>query len=162
MLMLSMKLRKRRIVAVCFAFVLTAIAATVAFASGKGADLSAVSAFAVNADTNSGRIEFLQSFGWEVSEEPVEIEAVIIPSQFSDVYENYNEIQKQQDCDLSEYKACEVKRYTYEVRNYPLTDNTLSGTIRANLLVYEGRVIGGDVCSVSLGGFLHGFAIKNN
>ena len=31
------------------------------------------------------------------------------------------------------------------------------GSIRANLLVYDGVVIGGDVCSVALDGFMHGF-----
>ena len=42
------------------------------------------------------------------------------------------------------------------MKNYPGYENK-DGVVRANLLVYEGRVIGGDVCSVELDGFMQGF-----
>ena len=42
------------------------------------------------------------------------------------------------------------------MKNYPGYENK-DGVIRANILVYDGRVIGGDVCSVELDGFMHGF-----
>ena len=32
----------------------------------------------------------------------------------------------------------------------------------ANLLVLDGRVIGGDICSVELNGFIHGFVNPND
>ena len=32
-----------------------------------------------------------------------------------------------------------------------------SGVVQANLLIYEGRVIGGDICSLEQGGFMQGF-----
>ena len=39
------------------------------------------------------------------------------------------------------------------VTNYP----GYSGTVHANVIVYRNRVIGGDVCSADVGGFIHGF-----
>ncbi|MGN0526009.1 MAG: DUF4830 domain-containing protein [Acutalibacteraceae bacterium] len=103
--------------------------------------------------------EFVSSFGWAVESEPVEVKTVVIPDKFDDVYNNYNKIQLEQGYDLSEYCGKEVERYTFKVVNYPGFEN--DGTIRANVLVYEGVVIGGDVCSVRLDGFMHGFeAVK--
>ena len=81
---------------------------------------------------------------------------LIIPPEFDEVYEKYNAIQKEQGFDLTKYQGKRVKRWTYAIKNYPgyAAD---SGCIHANLLVYEGQVIGGDVCSVELNGFMHGF-----
>ena len=47
-------------------------------------------------------------------------------------------------------------RYTYEVTNYEDYD----GVVYANLIVYRGRVIGGDICSADVTGFIHGFERK--
>ena len=106
--------------------------------------------------SNSDRIDFISQFGWEIDTDPIEVEEVIIPTEFTDVYENYNKIQKEQKLDLEKYKGMRVKRWTYAVKNYPGYENK-DGVVRANLLVYEGRVIGGDVCSVELDGFMQGF-----
>lgn len=104
-------------------------------------------------ENNEQRIAFLKSFGWNVSSEAVEIVEVAIPAEFSDVYRNYNKIQKEQGFDLENYKGKRVKRYTYEVNNYP----TQQEGVRANLLVYNNKIIGGDICSIQLNGFMHGF-----
>ena len=107
------------------------------------------------APNNLARITFLKSYGWEVSEEPSEVVSVVIPQTFGDVYENYNVIQTAQGFDLSGYRGKEVRRYTYEVLNYP----SQKDYIRANLLIYRGKVIGGDICSIfAENGFMHGFA----
>ena len=107
------------------------------------------------APNNLARITFLKSYGWEVSEEPSEVVSVVIPQTFGDVYENYNAIQTAQGFDLSGYRGKEVRRYTYEVLNYP----SQKDYIRANLLIYRGKVIGGDICSIfAENGFMHGFA----
>lgn len=108
---------------------------------------------AYSASTNEERIKFLSSYGWETGTEALEIAEVIIPSEFDETYQRYNEIQKAQSLDLEKYKGKRVKRYTYEVTNYPGE----IANIRANLLVYNGMIVGGDVCSVELGGFMHGF-----
>ena len=99
------------------------------------------------------RMRFLEQYGWQASEEPEEICEVIIPEEFNEVYENYNAVQKQQEMDLEPYKGKRVKKWTYEILNYP---DKPEG-VYADLLIYDGRVIGGDIHSNELDGFLHGF-----
>ncbi len=103
--------------------------------------------------TNDDRIEFLSQFGWQVKPNAVAEEEVLIPEEFDKVFSGYNEIQRRQGLDLSKYKKKLVNRYTYEVTNY----NGYEGTVYANILVYRNRVIGGDICSADISGFLHGF-----
>ena len=71
----------------------------------------------------------------------------------AEVYEKYNEIQRSQGLDLRKYKNKRIKRYSYEVKNYPGE----IANIRANLLISDGMIVGGDVCSIEIGGFMHGF-----
>ena len=103
---------------------------------------------------NQSRRAFLTSFGWKVSQEPIEIKQVLIPGEFDRVYTTYNEVQKHQGYDLLKYKGLAVTRYTYEVLNY---NTTVKGPIHANLLIYKNKIIGGDICSLDLYGFIHGF-----
>ena len=98
-------------------------------------------------------MSFLQQFGWEVEEEPEEEVKIRIPSDFDKVMNSYNELQKQGGLDLSKYRGKEVTRYTYKVTNYPDYD----GTVLANVIVYKNRVIGGDVCSSDVSGFIGTF-----
>lgn len=104
--------------------------------------------------TNEDRIAFLAQFGWEVESEPTESTTVAIPTEFDKVFGAYNELQRRQGLDLSGYASRTVERYTYTVKNY----EGFEGAVQANLLVYRGRVIGGDICSASSDGFIHGFA----
>ena len=106
------------------------------------------------AKTNEGRVNFLNLFGWQVDSNPVQEAKVTVPSEFDTVFAGYNELQKMQGLDLSKYKRKEVTRYTYKVTNYP----DYSGTVYANLIIYRGRVIGGDICTESSDGFIHGFS----
>ncbi len=103
--------------------------------------------------TNEDRIAFLGQFGWLVSEEAVEEAEITIPAEFDRVFTGYNELQKKQGLDLSKYKRKGMTRYTYEVTNYDGYD----GRVLANLLVYRGKVVGGDICSADVNGFVHGF-----
>ena len=103
--------------------------------------------------TESDRKNFLRQFGWEVSGDPVKVASVTIPSQFDKIFTDYNEIQKRQGLDLTDYQKKKVTRYTYQITNYEGSDET----VYANLLVYRNRVIGGDICSANTTGFIHGF-----
>lgn len=98
---------------------------------------------------------FISSWGWTVNEEPDEVREVTIPAEFDDTYTKYNEIQTAQGFDLSSLKGQRVKRWTYTVTNYPGYE--AEDCIKINILVYDGCVVGGDVCSVRLDGFMHGF-----
>lgn len=103
--------------------------------------------------TNDDRIGFLSQFGWKVKPEVVENVEITVPSTFDKIFVGYNEIQKNQGLDLSKYKNKKVMRYTYEVTNY----EGYNGTVYATVLIYRNKVIGGDVCSADVKGFIHGF-----
>ena len=101
--------------------------------------------------TNDDRLALLTDLGWEVAMRPEETREVMIPSEFSDVYTRYNELQKEQGMDLAGYKGETVMRYTYLVVNLPSGETN----VRATLLVKGDRLIGGDVCSARMNGFMH-------
>ncbi|MGB4023807.1 MAG: DUF4830 domain-containing protein [Acutalibacteraceae bacterium] len=132
--------------------------ATIAFLLASSMDNKAANKGGINlkAGNSEQRVAFLSQFGWEFDKDPTEVSEVIIPAEFDQTYEKYNKIQKEQGFDLEPYKGIRVKRWTYEIKNYPGYGSD-SGCIRANILVYDGLVIGGDVCSVELDGFMHGF-----
>lgn len=71
-----------------------------------------------------------------------------IPNEFDLVYNNYNDMQKEAGYDLFPYRGKECEMYTYEIYNHPF------GNARANIIVYRGEVIGGDISSVELSGFM--------
>ena len=98
--------------------------------------------------TKEDRIVYLNKCGWVVNETELEVKDVIIPSNFNNVYSNYNKLQLKQGYDLSKYKGVTVKKYTYEVVNYP----NVVENIRANVLIYKDRVIGGDITNLEPNG----------
>ncbi len=103
-------------------------------------------------------MEFISSFGWEVKNEPDEVREIIIPTEFDDVYKRYNEIQIAQGYDLKNYAGRRVKKWCFTIKNYPEYDD--ADYIKINILVCDGSVIGGDVCSIKLDGFMHGFSAQ--
>ena len=103
--------------------------------------------------TNDERIAFLAGQGWQVSTEPLEILEVIIPKEFDDIYTKYNEMQQEQGFDLSGEAGRRCKRYAYRIENYPGVDEP----VRAHVLVYKDKIIGGDISSEIAGSFMHGF-----
>ena len=160
MFVVSLKASKKKLVTI-LAVVLAALAGIMIFLlrDGSAQETAAGPAgeYSLAAADASQRVAFLEQFGWKVGETPMEQEDVLLPSSFNDTYEQYNQIQKEQGLDLLQYAGATCRRYTYEVTNYP---GKASGVV-ANLLVLDGRVIGGDICSVELNGFIHGFANPN-
>ena len=107
--------------------------------------------FTVFSAEGSYIVNFLNSYGYEVSEKPIETVKIKIPNPFDDVYENYNELQLRAGFDLREYAGKNGTRYTYEVNNY--ADGT--DGVRANVLVIDGEIAGGDICTLKIDGFMH-------
>lgn len=105
--------------------------------------------------SEKSRVAYLAQYGWEVESPAVSSETVIIPRTFSEVFESYNQLQIRQGFDLSRYCGMEVEQYTYRVTNSPE-----EGEVLAQMFVYKGQVIGGDVHSTALDGFMCG--IKGN
>ncbi len=102
--------------------------------------------------TGEDRINFLLSLGYTVDPEPTEERKVTIPAEFDKTMVSYNELQKETGLDLYKYRGKEVTQYSYNVTNYPGYD----GKVYANILMSGNRVIGGDVCSADVSGFIHG------
>ena len=102
--------------------------------------------------TNAARIEYLKDLGYEVDPEPISEKAVVIPKEFNEIFNEYNLLQRKQGFDLSQFKGLEVLLYTYKVTNYPNT----SDEVYAELYVRNGHVIGGDIHSTAMDGFMHG------
>ena len=113
-------------------------------------------AISLKAGNEEERLSFISQFGWDVEKDPVEVAEIIVPVEFDEVYEKYNEIQKEQNMDMSLYAGKRVKRWTYAVKNYPGYENR-KDVIQLSLLIYDGVVVGGDVSSIELNGFMHGF-----
>ena len=77
----------------------------------------------------------------DVEHEPCEIEYITIPEEFGAVYVRYNEMLKKEGYDLSFYKGERCIRYTYFIP---------SVNARANILVHNGEIIGGDICGITI------------
>lgn len=101
---------------------------------------------------NDDRIAYLESYGWTVSQDAVTVEELVIPEVLDETYSQYLDLQASQGFDLTPYCGERVKRYTYAVTNYPTGETD----VQAGLLIYKNTVIGGDVLSPELGGFIHG------
>lgn len=101
------------------------------------------------------RLAFLSQFGWEASPDPAEVREIIIPAEFDTAYEKYNTMQHEHGLDLAKYCGKRAKRWTYEIKNYPGYEN--SDMVQANIFVLDGKVIGGDICSLELNGFMQSF-----
>lgn len=131
---------------------LIALAAALALLTiGIGASDRAESS-GVRAETNEERVSYLNSMGWQVSPECVEEKTVVIPKEFSDIYDSYNQLQLSQGFDLGNYRGRTVTIFTYAVEDY----KGYEGAVVADMYVCEGRVIGGDIHSLALDGFMHG------
>ncbi len=127
-------------IAIAVLFILVAFFAEAAFISD---------ASQMDMRNPDSRLAFLKELGIEVDATTLSEENVKIPTEFGEVYENYNDIQRQAGYDLSEYRGKNVTKYTYTVTNYESDD-----IVVVNLLCYAGKIIGGDICSTALDGFM--------
>jgi len=97
-------------------------------------------------------VAYLEQLGWQVAPEPIEVQEIVIPRDWGPVYEAYNAMQLEAGFDLTDYKGRPAVRHSYEVLNYP---GQAEGVV-ADVLVSDGRVIGGAIQSIHLDGFIHG------
>ena len=95
---------------------------------------------------------YLRALGWEVETPARSRSTVLIPRVFSAVFEEYNELQKQQGFDLSQCSGEEIEMYTYRVTNTEFAGEE----VLAVLYVKNGSVVGGDIHTTALDGFMRG------
>ncbi len=149
----TIKVKKPNLLAAALLVVIACLLAIVALTAYRFAKKSQY-----RLENEAQRQEFLKQMGWEVSGEFDECRQVLIPEQFNEVYDNYNELQKQQGFDLSAYKGKSCDVYTYKVKNYAGHED--KDDVRCNLMICDNVLIGGDVSSTELDGFMQG--LKKN
>ncbi len=104
-----------------------------------------------NAASAEDRLAFLASLGWEAEPDSEEAKTVTVPDCGEGAMADYNALMQKGGYDLSRYEGKEVEQYSYRLTNYPDTKDTVYLT----LYVYRGRVVGGDIHTASLRGFMH-------
>lgn len=159
MFVISIKSGKlKKILALCLVFALAVIGGVIYVSKTEVMPVSNIGGISMKASTNEERVSFFSQFGWDINEDPVEVKEVIIPTEFDETYTAYNEIQKAQSLDLEPFKGVRVKKWCYEINNYPGYESS-DGIIHGNILVYNGIIVAGDVSSTELDGFMHGFSL---
>lgn len=153
MLIFTARVTRTRLIAALAALVLVCGAAITAASLNNSSQSIGTAAAAApkKVSTNEDRIAYLESYGWQVVAEPVAVEELLIPDEFDDTYAEYLALQQSQGFDLTRYCGKRVKRFTYEITNYP----TGESGVQASLLIYKNQVVGGEVLSARLDGFIH-------
>lgn len=150
MLVMTAKVDKKKI-AILLAAVVVAVAGLFLLLGGE--DSTPTSTTITSVANNDDRVKFLNGFGWEVTNSPIESSQVRIPEQQSEVFDRYNSLQKSQGFDLSAHAGSIVMRYVYKVNNYP----GATEPVYATLLISKNQVIGGDVTDTAAKGSIRGF-----
>ena len=156
MLIVTAKMPKRKLslgVAAAALLCCCAIALNFGQAIGREASASALPS-PKGVRSNQDRVDYLSAYGWEVSQEPVATQELLIPQEMDDSYTEYLALQNGQGFDLQKYAGKRVKRYTYQLTNYP----TQAEPVQIALLIYKNKVVGGQIQSSS-GSFLHGLTL---
>ena len=83
--------------------------------------------------TPEDRIAYLQSYGWQVKEEPLAVEELLVPEEFGSEYADY------------------------AITTYPTGETG----VQVSLLLYKNTVVGADVLSPALDGFIHGLTMPS-
>lgn len=148
----SMKLKKGRLIW-CVVAVLSVIALILALRNPQEPTVEGVTVASVDE-----MVLYIESFGWEVNPIPTEEIEVIVPEEFDEIYQNYNELQLEQGFDLTAYQGELVKRTTFELLNYPDQPDYMC----VDILTYGDLVVGADVCSLQLSGFMYGLDELSN
>ncbi|MCQ2441500.1 MAG: DUF4830 domain-containing protein [Oscillospiraceae bacterium] len=94
------------------------------------------------------RMAYLQELGWQVTKERED--SVLLPAVFDSSYSDYLTIQEQCGFDLRPLAGENVTRYSYDILNYPTGEEG----VLLDLLVWNGQIVGGDVRTGDLDGFM--------
>ena len=146
----SLKTSKRQFFSIVACLVVL-VAVLITAAVWPSSEEASPTVASVAASNEEERLSFLRSLGYEVEEPYVEVSEVLIPDEFDEVFQKYNEVQQSANMDLEPYHGKRVKCWTYTVLNYPGEEGVL-----AHLYIYKDKIVGGDVSSTALDGFMHG------
>ena len=155
MFIVTARLPKRRLITAGVVVLCCCAAVVAGIFCAHGLSAVSASAEVKGVRDNDDRVAYLESYGWAVSQDPIATEELLIPEEFDASYDAYLALQSEQGFDLTAYCGKRVKRYTYEITNYPTGETG----VQAALLVYKNTVIGGEVLSATPDGFLHGLSM---
>ena len=97
-------------------------------------------------DRAEGYFKIAEKMGFQdVEKTPYEVVKFTVPESFTPVYERYNSLLEKNGYSLVPYKGKECTRYTYLIP---------SVNARANIIVYDGKVIGGDISGITIDGVM--------
>ncbi len=100
----------------------------------------------IESDTATGYFQIAEKMGFQdVEKTPYEVVEFTIPEEFSPVYERYNSLLEENGYSLVPYKGKKCIRYTYLIPSL---------NARANIIVYNNKVIGGDVSGITIDGVM--------
>ena len=148
MFIFTAKVPKRRHLLPVLLAALIAVAALLCLRAGKGgADGNAPE---LRAETNESRVKYLESLGWAVDEEPIEVLRLTLPDELVEPYRSYNDLQLKQGFDLTPFLGETLERCTYAVKNYPGRPEGC----QADLYLSDGVIVAGDIVCTGANGFI--------
>jgi hypothetical protein len=140
--------KSKKIWLLLFVILLCLIAAAVAFVRKASAEKTLDEAYAMS--TNAERVAFLNEQGWIVKPDPISTEEVTIPSEWGSDFADYLALERSQGFDLEKYAGETAEVFTYSVLNYP----DFPENVTANMIIKDGKLIGGEVMQNTDGGFI--------
>ena len=149
MCVITTKVSKTKLAAIVTLLIAVLVLAAIAAAAKTG---TPEAADARNGESNEARVAYVTQQGWQVNAEPVQTQSIKIPAEDSEVFRRYNELQKSQGFDLTQYAGRQATRYVYEVLNA----EDAEGPVYATIFVLDGKIVGGDVTDTAPAGKMRG------
>ncbi len=149
MFVITTKVSKTKLAAIVTLLIAVLVLAAIAAAAKTG---TPEAADARNGESNEARVAYVTQQGWQVNAEPVQTQSIKIPAEDSEVFRRYNELQKSQGFDLTQYAGRQATRYVYEVLNA----EDAEGPVYATIFVLDGKIVGGDVTDTAPAGKMRG------
>ncbi len=98
---------------------------------------------------------FADFFGLDLDSDTEKSQKITIPCTFNKLYKNYNLLQNTVGLNLTQYAGKECMMYSYEIMN-----KNSSPDSKLRILVYDGHIIGGDICYIEYSSEIRNFAGK--
>ncbi|MBE6852658.1 MAG: DUF4830 domain-containing protein [Ruminococcus sp.] len=92
---------------------------------------------------------YLLTHGWETDTEKITSQSITIPSEFNEIYQSYNEVQKQQGFDLKKHRGSSATLLTCPVTNYGTDENVV-----CELILKDTQLIGANLSLTGKNGFI--------
>jgi hypothetical protein len=145
----------KKIWLVLFVILIILIAVAIVFVRKAATEKTLDEVFAMS--SNAERVAFLNEQGWIVKPDPVSTEEVAIPTEWGSDFAEYLALEKSQGFDLEKYAGETAEVFTYDVLNYP----DYPENVTANMIVKDGKLIGGEVMLNTADGFIQALVTRN-